>query len=166
MITHSPELDDAYSALGLEPGADQNAVKAAFRARIKTLHPDVAIPSPDTLSELARVIAAAKTLEKSNNLISYLTITPIEAARGVTRIIPQLGQNLIVRIPEGTQHHDIIQAVGQDTHSFSIRIAIAEAKSPESALRRDTLPEFAERYASPSPAARFASWLRHKSTAA
>ncbi len=165
-MTQLPELDDAYAVLGLEPGADQKAIKAAFRARIKTLHPDVSIPSPETLSELARVIAAAKTLEKSTDSICCLTITPVEAARGVTRIIPQFGQNLIVRIPAGTKHETIIQAVGQDTHSFSIGIAVAESNSRDNTSRRSALPEFAERYASPSPAARFASWLRRKSTAA
>ncbi|MFB6075195.1 MAG: J domain-containing protein [Haloarculaceae archaeon] len=31
---------EAYRRLGLEPGADQSAVKAAYRERVKAVHPD------------------------------------------------------------------------------------------------------------------------------
>lgn len=37
---HGPTAREAYDALGVEPEADQAAIRAAYRERIKEVHPD------------------------------------------------------------------------------------------------------------------------------
>ncbi|WP_159899862.1 J domain-containing protein [Salinirussus salinus] len=40
--TSGPTAREAYETLGVEPGADESAVKRAYRERIKDVHPDAA----------------------------------------------------------------------------------------------------------------------------
>jgi hypothetical protein len=37
---NEPTLAEAYRTLGLDPGADEAAVRAAYRERVKSVHPD------------------------------------------------------------------------------------------------------------------------------
>jgi hypothetical protein len=50
-------LEEAYSDLGLARGADERAVKAAYRRLVRTLHPDVS-QAPDAVERFQRVQAA------------------------------------------------------------------------------------------------------------
>jgi hypothetical protein len=38
--TESPSPAEAYATLGLDPGADQAEIKAAYRTKVKEVHPD------------------------------------------------------------------------------------------------------------------------------
>jgi hypothetical protein len=38
--TDGPTADEAYDALGLSPDADESAVRAAYRQKVKEVHPD------------------------------------------------------------------------------------------------------------------------------
>jgi hypothetical protein len=54
------DLNDAYAVLGLRPGADAEAVAAAYRDRAKALHPDRA--GDDAAARMAAVNAAHDVL--------------------------------------------------------------------------------------------------------
>lgn len=45
---HTSESIDAYRVLGVEPGADQAAIRAAYRDRIKRAHPDTSTGDEET----------------------------------------------------------------------------------------------------------------------
>jgi hypothetical protein len=63
----APRLQDPYAVLGVAPGADWAAVKAAYRERMRLLHPDLNPASRDpelgkVLNERAAAINAAFTM--------------------------------------------------------------------------------------------------------
>jgi len=54
-----PSPAEAYDRLGLDPGADEDAVKAAYREKVKEVHPDTESGSE---AEFKRVKSAYETL--------------------------------------------------------------------------------------------------------
>ena len=57
--SRGPSTAEAYRRLGLDPSADQRAVKQAYREKVKEVHPDTEAGSE---SEFKRVKAAYETL--------------------------------------------------------------------------------------------------------
>ncbi|MBX0325949.1 J domain-containing protein [Halomicroarcula sp. F13] len=57
--SNGPTPSEAYDRLGLDPGADEQAVKQAYRERVKEVHPDTDSGSE---AEFKRVKAAYETL--------------------------------------------------------------------------------------------------------
>jgi DnaJ-domain-containing protein 1 len=49
-----PSLAEAYRRLGLEPGADESAVKRAYRERVKEVHPDTESGDQEAFKEVTR----------------------------------------------------------------------------------------------------------------
>ncbi|WP_459192202.1 J domain-containing protein [Halosimplex sp. J119] len=47
-----PTAAEAYDTLGLDPGADDEAVKAAYREKVKEVHPDAASGDEDRFKEV------------------------------------------------------------------------------------------------------------------
>lgn len=62
---------DYYKKLEISPKANSTEVKAAFRKKIKALHPDVNANNPEINIELSRVIAAYETLIDSERRKEY-----------------------------------------------------------------------------------------------
>ena len=58
-VSTGPTPSEAYDRLGLDPSADQNAVKQAYRERVKETHPDT---DGGNEREFKRVQAAYETL--------------------------------------------------------------------------------------------------------
>ena len=156
---------DALDALGLPADADSAAIKAAFRARAKAAHPDVTPPTPETLSALASAVAAMRILEQENSQAATLEISPDQARCGGVRLVPLVSKRLMVRIPPGTVDGACLTAIGE-TDRVHIRIVQMAAPDTDSAQATPALPEFVERFAGQSPAARFAGWLRRRPPAA
>ena len=49
-----PSRTEAYRRLGLEPGADESAVKRAYRERVKEVHPDTETGDQETFKQVTR----------------------------------------------------------------------------------------------------------------
>lgn len=60
-MKRQPELEDHYAVLGLSRSATPDEIKAAYRARAKSLHPDLN-PDADTTAEFQRVQKAYTVL--------------------------------------------------------------------------------------------------------
>lgn len=64
------DKQDYYELLGVGRDADQNAIKQAFRARARTLHPDVSA-DPDAKDRFAELARAYSILSKPESRILY-----------------------------------------------------------------------------------------------
>ncbi|MFB6090629.1 MAG: J domain-containing protein [Halobellus sp.] len=51
---NEPTVEEAYRTLGLDPGADEDAVRSAYRERVKAAHPDTDTGDEETFKELNR----------------------------------------------------------------------------------------------------------------
>ncbi len=60
-----------YERLGISPSASTEEIKAAFRRKIKSLHPDVSSLSRETTWELSQVIQAYEILSKEGARKEY-----------------------------------------------------------------------------------------------
>lgn len=156
----------ALAVLGLGPEAGRDAVKAAFRARAKALHPDICPASEASLSGLAEAIAAMRLLEAAEDEVSTeIEINAAQAEAGLIRVVSRIGGNLIVRIPPGVADGSVIAAVGSPA-CVRIRVTACAPGPVAPAAVSAAIPDFVERFASPSPASRFAEWARRRHTAA
>ena len=54
---------DAYSTLGLRPGASAAEVRGAYRRLVRTLHPDTGAAAAGSADRLAAVVSARRALE-------------------------------------------------------------------------------------------------------
>lgn len=70
MATLSQDPKGYYAVLGLAPGADLAAIKAAYRARVKAVHPD-ANPSDRAREEFQRLVEAYGVLKDAVNRAEY-----------------------------------------------------------------------------------------------
>lgn len=62
MTTLSQDPKGYYAVLGLAPGAEPRAIKAAYRSRVKAVHPDRNV-SADAAEEFQRLVEAYTTLK-------------------------------------------------------------------------------------------------------
>ena len=166
MISPPTTRETAFETLGILPDSNMAGVKAAFREQVKALHPDRVSPTPEILAKLANAIAAVRILENEIATTPPLPLTPGEAENGATRVVSLMTGNHIVRIPPGSRDGDRVMAVGFPTQGFVIELEAEQPVQQDVKAPNSTLPEFAERFATPSPVTRFAGWLRRKPTAA
>ncbi|WP_203293174.1 hypothetical protein [Maricaulis parjimensis] len=169
MTSRVTSLRDAYSALGLEPGDGPLAAKSAFRTLVKTLHPDVTEPTPQTLTQLARIVAAMELIKAVGPTGLDLEISSNQAATGLTRTVRHGERPLLVRIPAGVLDGEIIHAVGEPDITITIRITASEPvpESPAAPLVESAdLDAFIHEYSRPSAHARLARWIRKAQSAA
>jgi curved DNA-binding protein CbpA len=61
MDRSSPSDREAYRVLGLDPGANQRAIRDAYRRKVKDVHPDA---DGGDEEEFKRVAAAYETLRQ------------------------------------------------------------------------------------------------------
>lgn len=158
-------IREAYAVLGLDPGAGFDAAKSAFRDAAKKLHPDITPPSPDTLSELADIVAAIRYLEAHRPACLELQISAAEAASGITKALKYGDKPIIVRIPAGVCDGTSLTAVGDDSVQVQISVLAGEA-SPMVAPDSAALEDFVDTFSRPSPMSRFARWIRNSNSAA
>lgn len=169
MTSRVMSVQQAYRALGLEPGAGLAAARSAFRTLVKTLHPDVAPPTPQTLARLAEIVAAMDSLKASAPVCLEVEIASDEAAAGLTRTLRFGDRPILVRIPAGTADGERIAAVGEPDISITVRIFARTAGRQEETsdpFFSDGLDAFIHEYSRPSAHARLARWIRQAQSAA
>ena len=169
MTARVTTIGQAYAALGLAPGDGREAAKSAFRALVKTLHPDVTEPTPATLTQLAKIVAAMELIKAVGPTGLDLDITAEQAAAGLTRTVRHGDRPLLVRIPAGVLEGEIIHAVGEPDIAITIRITASDPVPDRPAaplLDSADLDAFIHEYSRPSAHARLARWIRKAQSAA
>lgn len=58
--TDSPSPKEAFETLGLDPGADQDDIKAAYRSRVKEVHPDTEAGDEEQFKKVNRAYERLK----------------------------------------------------------------------------------------------------------
>jgi len=163
-------IREAYTTLGLEPGDGPAAAKSAFRALVKTLHPDVAPPTPQSLSRLAAIVTAMETIKADRTTRLDIEITANEAATGMTRTLRVGERPVLVRIPAGITDGDTIAAVGEPDIQVTVRICTANLSEAPAEfgvpVPSADLDSFIHEYSRPSAHARLARWIRKAQSAA
>jgi hypothetical protein len=169
MTLRVTSIRQAYLSLGLEPGAGQAAARSAFRALVKTLHPDVTPPTPQTLSRLAEIVAAMDCIKAARPVCLEVQISTTDAATGLTRTLRAGERPILVRIPAGTADGARIAAVGEPDIWVTVHVRShsdqADDKLPGMAPAAD-LDAFIHEYSRPSAHARLARWIRQAQSAA
>lgn len=154
--------------LGVDPCAGFRAAKSAFRERVKQLHPDQTLPTPDTLSELADIVAAIRFLEANRPACLEVEIDALDAEMGVTRALKFGDKPIIVRIPPATVCGAEISAVGESDVIVTVRVK-PEEKAPPSVdygAMSEQLDDFVAEFSRPSAVSRLARWIRKSQSAA
>ncbi len=188
MTDRAKLITRAYEALGLMGDEDFDVVKAAFRKRVKTVHPDTSEATPQTLARLQTLLKAYEVLRQYAPRRHALVITPEEARKGGLRTV-QIGEDrtTMVRIPTGARTGMILSPVG-DAHwriQLSVRDVMVDPQLDKGRKEREArerklkqleeqnaraesgeiggvLAAFLDRFVKASPAARFAGWARGK----
>lgn len=169
MTSRVVSLDAAFAVLGVAPVDGVAAARAAFRMRVKRLHPDVTPPTAATLAELAHIVAAMDMIRASSPVCLEVEISSAQAERGLTRTLRHGDKPLLVRIPAGTRDGASLGAVGEERISVTIRVQSAdEAPAP---VRPDfpdaaDLDAFMHEFSRPSVTTRLARWVRKAQSAA
>ncbi|MCW5725251.1 MAG: hypothetical protein KIS81_09880 [Maricaulaceae bacterium] len=168
-MSETADLDRAYAALGLAPGAGLRAARAAFRRIARAVHPDVAAATPENLSRLAAALAAIRAVERAEPAVVEVMLDAAEAARGAARTVLARGRALILRIPAGAAEGALLPFIGEPGLMARVRIrpeTPQQAPGPGGeAGAGPVLADFIRRFAAPSPAARFARWTRRRPAA-
>jgi hypothetical protein len=166
-------VEAAYHILDLPPGADISEVRARFRTRVKSVHPDIAAPTPETLADLQRLLSAYDTLRGTAPRRHELIVSPELALKGGVRRVRIEQQDVLVRLPAGAQSGLVLTPVGDPRWRIHVQVdetvpsdaadAGAGARSEAQELAEDAagvLRAFCDRYVRASPSARLARWAR------
>ncbi|MEO1040448.1 MAG: J domain-containing protein [Pseudomonadota bacterium] len=177
-------IDHGYRILGLASGADFDAVKSAFRKRVKDVHPDTGQTTPQALAALADLLKAYELLKVHAPRCIEYAITPEEARKGGLRTIEMGDRTAMIRVPKDARTGIVLAPIG-DAH-WRVRIVVrdimvddapqSEASADEATRSRRLAEEeaatyggilrgFLERFVKASPAARMAKWARRGRTA-
>ncbi|WP_417479713.1 hypothetical protein [Maricaulis maris] len=172
MTSRVVSLDAAFAVLGVAPVDGVAAARAAFRSRVKHLHPDVTPPTAATLAELAHIVAAMDYIRASAPVCLEIEITAAQAERGLTRTLRHGDKPLLVRIPAGTPDGTRLGAVGEESISVTIRVQSAEAGPVDPRSDYSDFPDaadldaFMHEFSRPSVTTRLARWVRKAQSAA
>lgn len=169
-------VEAAYHILDLPPGADFSDVRARFRARVKSVHPDIAPPTPETLADLHRLLSAYDTLRGTAPRRHELIVSPEFARRGGVRTVRIEQQDVLVRLPAGAHSGLVLTPVGDPRWRIHVQVEADAAAgatpggSPDIDARSEALDladdaasvlrAFCDRYVRASPSARLARWAR------
>lgn len=176
MIATRPAVEAAYHVLDLPTGADFHEVRARFRALVKTVHPDTAAPTPETLARLQGLLGAYDTLRQHAPRRHELVVSPDLARRGGVRTVRIDQREVLVRLPAGAWSGLVLTPVGDPGWRIHVQVE-AEAGQSEAEDARDgadarseaqemaddaagVLRAFCDRYVRASPSARLARWAR------
>lgn len=176
MIATRPAVEAAYHVLDLPTGADFHEVRARFRALVKTVHPDTAAPTPETLARLQGLLGAYDTLRQHAPRRHELVVSPDLARRGGVRTVRIDQREVLVRLPAGAWSGLVLTPVGDPGWRIHVQVeadaaAVATpAGSPDIDARSEALDladdaagvlrAFCDRYVRASPSARLARWAR------
>ncbi|WP_297735538.1 hypothetical protein [uncultured Maricaulis sp.] len=169
MTSRVESVDAAYAVLGLTPTDGMAAARAAFRSRVKTLHPDVAEPTPATLSELARIVDAMDFIRAHAPVCLEIELSAAQALRGLTRTLRHGDKPLLVRIPAGTVDGTELPAVGEDRIRVTIRVQAESETAPAPSSEIPDAPDldaFMHEFSRPSVNTLMARWIRKAQSAA
>ncbi|MFC4724432.1 J domain-containing protein [Glycocaulis abyssi] len=185
MSSASEAINAAYRVLGLEPGSNYAAVKSAFRAKVKAVHPDHVEPTADTLSRLQILLKAHEILKMCAPRQVDIVMTPEEARVGGLRTVDLDGRSAMMRVLPFSKTGAIVVPIGEP--AWQVRILVrdpmadctADEGPAERAAREEKarklaeaearakanenaglLTAFYERFVKASPAVRFARWVR------
>lgn len=175
----------AYRIFGLQGDEDFGQVRAAFRALVKTVHPDTTEATPETLAKLQRMLKAYEVLRAHAPRRHDLQITPDEARKGGLRTIKIDDRDAMVRIPIGVKHGTVLTPIGDPGWRVYVLVrdkmvdADLNAGEAERKAREDREKAFAEQaareeaeanagvlrafydnFVKKSPAARLIGWAR------
>lgn len=168
MTSRVESIGAAYAALGLPPGAGLDAAKRSFREAVKALHPDITPPTPETLSQMADIVAAMRFLEHQIPACLEVEISAQDALQGLTRTLRIGERSVILRIEAGSRDGDMLAPVGEPDTTIQLRVRApefgAEAQSDEIDL--PDLEDFVDQFSRPSANTRFARWVRKSQSAA
>lgn len=163
-------VEAAYHVLDLPPGADFGEVRARFRARVKTVHPDTAAPTPETLARLQQLLSAYDTLRHNAPRRHELIVSPEIARQGGVRTLRIEERDVLVRLPAGAQSGLVLVPIGDSRWRIHVQID-AEAPQAEASTAHieaqeiaddaaGVLRAFCDRFVKASPSARLARWAR------
>lgn len=185
-MSDKPEaLLAAYRAFELTGDEDFGEVRARFRALVKTVHPDVTPPTPQTIARLQRLLKAYEVLRIHAPRRHDLEITPEDARKGGIRTIRIDEREALVRLPVGVTSGTVLTPVGDPLWRVHVHvrdimvhtdISVSETERQareerarafaETAARQEAeesagvLRNFYEKFVKASPAARLARWAR------
>jgi len=167
MTSRVVSLDAAFAVLGVAPVDGVAAARAAFRTRVKRLHPDVTPPTAATLAELAHIVAAMDMIRASSPVCLEVEISAAQAERGLTRTLRHGDKPLLVRIPAGTADGASLAAVGEACIHVTIRVQADCGRAPMPVFPDAAdLDAFMHEFSRPSVNARLARWIRKAQSAA
>lgn len=163
-------VEAAYHVLDLPPGADFGEVRARFRARVKTVHPDTATPTPETLARLQQLLSAYDTLRDSAPRRHDLIISPETARQGGVRTLRIEERDVLVRLPAGAHSGLVLTPIGDPRWRIHVQIDAEAPQAGASPARTEAqeiaddaagvLRAFCDRFVKASPSARLARWAR------
>lgn len=176
MIATRPAVEAAYQLLDLADGADFHEVRARFRALVKTVHPDTAAPTPETLARLQGLLGAYDTLRQHAPRRHELVVSPDLARRGGVRTVRIDQREVLVRLPAGASSGMVLTPIGDPGWRILLQVDAdaAAGATPAGGADIDACAEaldladdaasvlraFCDRYVRGSPAARLARWAR------
>jgi hypothetical protein len=185
----TPDLPEAvlaaYRLFGLEGGEDLDTVKAAFRRRIKAVHPDSGGAEPGSVKKLQLMMKAFEVLQMYAPRELELVLTPAEARKGGLRTVQLEDKSAMVRLTPFAKSGMIFVPVGETR--WRLRVLVREPivdggqeEGPEERARREEkarqlaelearrqaeadaglLKAFCEAVAKSPPGAALTRWLR------
>jgi DnaJ-class molecular chaperone len=101
-----PTQEDLYRSLGVRPSATAEELKAAYRAAIKKVHPDVNDGRPEATREAQRLNAAYEILADPASRAAYDRALRAKAARRRRRRRAQAARRDALRAKSGRRTAD------------------------------------------------------------
>lgn len=132
----------AYKVFGLEPEADYDQVRAAFRAKAKAAAPAEGEASPATLKKLQVLLRAHDILKEYAPRSTELVLTPEEARKGGLMTIHIEDRSAMVRITPFVKTGAIFVPINESRWRIRVKVVDpmvdgGQEEGPEERWRRE-----------------------------